>query len=121
MQLRSTSRNIRVRRLLAVSAAAAAVMIAPTACDYGAYGGGGTPAGTDFGDSGSGHVGHGSNTDVQSPVVVPVGNTVESTPEATPEEAAPAADTDSGAASSSGNPAEDPDPAPGSDPGADEA
>ena len=35
MQLHPTSRSRRVRRLLAVSAAAVAVMIAPTACDYG--------------------------------------------------------------------------------------
>ena len=35
MQLHPTSRPRRVRRLVAVSAAAVAVMIAPTACDYG--------------------------------------------------------------------------------------
>ena len=35
MQLHPTSRPRRVRRLIAVSAAAVAVMIAPTACDYG--------------------------------------------------------------------------------------
>jgi len=35
MQLHPTSRSRRVRRLLAVSAAAVAVMIAPTACNYG--------------------------------------------------------------------------------------
>src|SRR3954449_10667057 len=40
MQLPTASRHTRVRRLLAVSAAAVAVMIAPTACDYGGYSGG---------------------------------------------------------------------------------
>ena len=39
MHLSTTSRPTRVRRLLAISAAAVAVMIGPTACDYGVAGG----------------------------------------------------------------------------------
>ena len=85
MQLTSTSRTARVRRVLAATAAAAAVIIGPTACDYGAFGGGSTD--TSFGDSGTGHVNH-SGVDHaghgQQPVVVPVGNTVDATPEADP-------------------------------------
>ena len=67
MQLHPTSRPRRVRRLIAISAAAVAVMIAPTACDYGGSGN----------YSGAGHAdGHGAQ-----PTVVPVGNTVNATPE----------------------------------------
>jgi hypothetical protein len=75
MQLPSASRPTRVRRLLAVSAAAVAVMIAPTACDYGGYGSGAQSG--DMGDSGGmPGMDHGANNP-QSPVVVPVGNTRE--------------------------------------------
>jgi hypothetical protein len=76
MQLRSASRPTRVRRLLAVSAAAAAVMIAPTACDYGGYGAGAHSG--DMGDMGDmPGMDHGSKNPAQDPVVVPVGNTKE--------------------------------------------
>lgn len=78
MQLHPTSRSRRVRRLLAVSAAAVAVMIAPTACTYGG------PGQMDM----SNHSGHmdGMNMDEpQEPQVVPVANKVPAT-------AAPAAD-----------------------------
>jgi hypothetical protein len=63
-------------------------MIAPTACDYGAYGGG-SSAGHDMNDMnmpGMDHSG-GAQNPAQQPQVVPVGNTVEST-------ADPAADSD---------------------------
>jgi hypothetical protein len=64
-----TSRPRRVRRVIAISAAAVAVMIAPTACDYGG------PAQMDM----TGHSGHmdGMNMDepTQEHQVVPVGNT----------------------------------------------
>jgi hypothetical protein len=69
-----TSRPRRVRRVIAISAAAVAVMIAPTACDYGG------PAQMDM----TGHSGHmdGMNMDepVQEHQVVQVGNTRSSTP-----------------------------------------
>ena len=39
MHLSPTSRSTRVRHLLAISAAAVAVMVGPTACDYGVAGG----------------------------------------------------------------------------------
>jgi hypothetical protein len=84
MHLPSTSRPTRVRRLLAVSAAAAAVMIAPTACDYGGYGNGSSAGNTKMGDMGDmpgmDHHGGARNPE-QQPVVVPVGNTVQATPE----------------------------------------
>jgi hypothetical protein len=86
MQLTSTSRTARVRRVLAATAAAAAVIIGPTACDYGAFGGGSTD--TSFGDSGTGHVDHSGVEHAghgQQPVVVPVGNTVDATPDADPD------------------------------------
>ncbi len=75
MHLSATSRPARVRRVLAISAAAVAVMIAPTACDYGGFGAGSSPADTMDHVPGMDHGGHGD----QQPVVVPVGNTVEST------------------------------------------
>jgi hypothetical protein len=63
MHLSSSSRPARVRRLLAVSAAAVAVMIGPTACEGGALG------------SGSASGGSGKQTDAeQTAVIVPVGN-----------------------------------------------
>lgn len=69
-----TSRPRRVRRVIAISAAAVAVMIAPTACDYGG------PAQMDM----TGHSGHmdGMNMDepVQEHQVVQVGSTRSSTP-----------------------------------------
>ena len=81
MHLSATSRPTRVRRLLAVSAAAVAVMIAPTACDYGGYGGG--SAAPDMGDMGDmPGMDHGARNPAQQPVVVPVGNIVTTTPEA---------------------------------------
>jgi len=77
-----TSRPRRVRRVIAISAAAVAVMIAPTACDYGG------PAQMDM----TGHSGHmdGMNMDepVQEHQVVQVGNTRSSAP--TTDEAAAA-------------------------------
>lgn len=86
MQLTSTSRTARVRRVLAATAAATAVIIGPTACDFSAYGAG-SATDASFGDSGNGHVNH-SGVDHaghgQSPVVVPVGNTVDATPDAEP-------------------------------------
>jgi hypothetical protein len=87
MHLSATSRPTRVRRLLAVSAAAVAVMIAPTACDYGGYGGG--SAAHDMGDMGDmPGMDHGARTPDQQPVVVPVGNIVTTTPEASADGAA---------------------------------
>ena len=69
-----TSRPRRVRRVIAISAAAVAVMIAPTACDYGG------PAQMDM----TGHSGHMDGMDMDAPVqehqVVQVGNTRSSTP-----------------------------------------
>ena len=84
MLLSATSRPTRVRRLLAVSAAAVAVMIAPTAGDYGGYGSG-SAAQLDTGDTSS--TNHGARNPDQQPVVVPVGNTVETTPSASAESA----------------------------------
>ncbi len=75
MHLSATSRPARVRRVLAISAAAVAVMIAPTACDYGGFGAGSSSADTMGDMPGMDHGGH----DERQPVVVPVGNTVEST------------------------------------------
>ena len=74
MQLHPTSRPRRVRRLIAVSAAAVAVMIAPTACDYGGAAQLDLPT----------HAGHtdGMNMDPQEHDVVPVGQTVTTTPSA---------------------------------------
>src|ERR1700760_772152 len=72
MQLPTASRHTRVRRLLAVSAAAVAVMIAPTACDYGGFNGGSSShdMNGDLGDMpGMNHDNSGQ------PVVVPVANT----------------------------------------------
>jgi hypothetical protein len=98
MQLPPASRPARVRRLLAISAAAGLVIIAPTACDYGSYGGGGpAPAsvdtgGADYGDAGYGSSGHTGHSDtVRSDAVVPVGATIESTAEAAADPAADAA------------------------------
>ena len=73
MQLHPTSRPRRVRRLIAVSAAAVAVMIAPTACDYGGAAQLDLPT----------HAGHtdGMNMDPQEHDVVPVGQTVTTTPD----------------------------------------
>jgi hypothetical protein len=80
MQLPTASRTTRVRRLVAVSAAAVAVMIAPTACDFGGYGGGASSHNmndmNDMGDMPG--MDHGSP---QHQEVVPVGNTVRSTPD----------------------------------------
>jgi hypothetical protein len=86
MHLSATSRPTRVRRLLAVSAAAVAVMIAPTACDYGGYGGGSSSKIGDMGDMPG--MDHGARNPAQQPVVVPVGNTVTSTPEPSADESA---------------------------------
>jgi len=74
MQLHPTSRPRRVRRLIAVSAAAVAVMIAPTACDYGGAAQLDLPT----------HAGHtdGMNMEPQEHAVVPVGQTVTTTPSA---------------------------------------
>jgi hypothetical protein len=75
MHLSATSRPTRVRRLLAVSAAAVAVMIAPTACDYGGYSGGSSSK--DMGDMGNmPGMDHGAQNP-QHPVVVPVANTAD--------------------------------------------
>jgi hypothetical protein len=76
MQLPTASRHTRVRRLLAVSAAAVAVMIAPTACDYGGYGGGSSS------DQNTDDMGNMPGMDHGSPQhqqVVPVANTRQST------------------------------------------
>ncbi|MDT0348198.1 hypothetical protein [Pseudonocardia charpentierae] len=77
-----TSRPRRVRRVIAISAAAVAVMIAPTACDYGG------PAQMDM----TGHSGHMDGMNMDAPVqehqVVQVGSTRSSTP--TTDEAAAA-------------------------------
>lgn len=78
MQLHPTSRSRRVRRLLAVSAAAVAVMIAPTACTYGG------PAQMDMPNH-SGHMDGMNMDEPQEHQVVPVANQVPAT-------AAPAAD-----------------------------
>ena len=87
MQLHPTSRSRRVRRLLAVSAAAVAVMIAPTACNYGGAAQMDMPT----------HSGHMDGMNMDDPAqpgapeehqVVPVANQVPATP-------APAADDDS--------------------------
>ena len=77
MQLHPISRPRRVRRVLAVSAAAVAVMIAPTACDYGG------PAQVELPTHSGGHM-DGMNMDDtgQTHQVVPVGNTVTATSEA---------------------------------------
>ncbi len=86
MQLHPTSRSRRVRRLLAVSAAAVAVMIAPTACNYGGAAQMDMPT----------HSGHMDGMNMDDPAqpgapeehqVVPVANQVPAT-------AAPAADDD---------------------------
>jgi len=78
MQLHPTSRSRRVRRLLAVSAAAVAVMIAPTACNYGG------PAQMDM----PSHSGHMDGMNMDDPAqpgapeehrVVPVANQVPAT------------------------------------------
>lgn len=74
MQLHPTSRTRRVRRLITVSAAAVAVMIAPTASDYGGA------ARLDL-PSHAGHTDGMNMDDPQQHEVVPVGNTVTSTPE----------------------------------------
>ena len=87
MQLHPTSRSRRVRRLLAVSAAAVAVMIAPTACNYGGAAQMDMPT----------HSGHMDGMNMDDPAqpgepeehqVVPVANQLPAT-------AAPAADDDS--------------------------
>jgi hypothetical protein len=74
MHLSPTSRPSRARRLIAISAAAVAVMIAPTACDYGGYGNGSSANDMrDMGDMGNmPGMDHGAE---QQPVVVPVANT----------------------------------------------
>lgn len=81
MQLHPTSRPRRVRRLIAVSAAAVAVMIAPTACDYGGAAQLDLPT----------HAGHHDGMDMDAPVqeheVVPVGNTASTSPAADSAEA----------------------------------
>jgi hypothetical protein len=70
MHLSLSSRPTRVRRLLAVSAAAVAVMIGPTACEGGALG-----YGSASGGAGSGTGGNGQQTGgEQTAVIVPVGN-----------------------------------------------
>jgi hypothetical protein len=72
MQLSPASRHTRVRRLLAISAAAVAVMVGPTACDYGVTGGlhgNGSSSGDMPG------MDHGTDNAGQQPVVVPVANT----------------------------------------------
>jgi hypothetical protein len=69
-------------------------MIAPTACDYGAYGGG-SSAGHDMNDMnmpGMDHSG-GAQNPAQQPQVVPVGNTVESTADPAADSGATAATT----------------------------
>ena len=71
MHLPAASRSTRVRRLLAVSAAAAFVMIGPTACDYGAYSGG----------SSDGYAAGGQAESSSGDNVVPVGNSSPSTEE----------------------------------------
>jgi hypothetical protein len=71
MHLPAASRPTRVRRLLAVSAAAAFVMIGPTACDYGAYSGG----------SSDGYAAGGQAESSSGDNVVPVGNSSPSTEE----------------------------------------
>jgi hypothetical protein len=71
MHLPAASRPTRVRRLLAVSAAAAFVMIGPTACDYGAYSGG----------SSDGYAAGGQAESSDGDNVVPVGNSSPSTEE----------------------------------------
>ncbi len=73
MQLHPTSRPRRVRRLIAVSAAAVAVMIAPTACDYGGAAQLDLPT----------HAGHhdGMNMDPQEHESCPSRQTATSTPE----------------------------------------
>lgn len=84
MHLSSASRPTRVRRLLAVSAAAVAVMIGPTACDYGTYGTSGTSGGGSSSSGDTDNMGDmpGMDHGRGQPVVVPVGNTVRTTPEA---------------------------------------
>ena len=76
MQLHPTSRPRRVRRLIAVSAAAVAVMIAPTACDYGGAAQLDLPT----------HPGHTDGMNMDDPAqeheVVPVAQTATSTPSA---------------------------------------
>jgi hypothetical protein len=67
MQLSTASRPTRVRRLLAISAAAVAVMVGPTACDYGVTGG--------LHGTGSSNVNHDGENANSDPVVVPVANT----------------------------------------------
>ena len=71
MHLPAASRPTRVRRLLAVSAAAAFVMIGPTACDYGTYSGG----------SSDGYAAGGQAESSSGDNVVPVGNSSPSTEE----------------------------------------
>jgi len=72
MHLSPASRHTRVRRLLAISAAAVAVMVGPTACDYGVTGGlHGT--GSSSGDMPG--MDHGTDKAGQQPVIVPVANT----------------------------------------------
>ncbi|MDF3050375.1 MAG: hypothetical protein K0R87_2013 [Pseudonocardia sp.] len=71
MHLPAASRPTRVRRLLAVSAAAAFVMIGPTACDYGTYSGG----------SSDGYAAGGQAESSSGGNVVPVGNSSPSTEE----------------------------------------
>jgi hypothetical protein len=71
MHLPAASRPTRVRRLLAVSAAAAFVVIGPTACDYGAYSGG----------SSDGYAAGGQAESSSGDNVVPVGNSSPSTEE----------------------------------------
>ncbi len=98
MQLHPTSRSRRVRRLLAISAAAVAVMIAPTACNYGG------PAQMDM----PGHSGHMDGMNMDDPAqpgepeehqVVPVANQVPAT--AAPEADDAAATTTSATAARS--------------------
>jgi hypothetical protein len=90
MQLPTASRTTRVRRLMAISAAAVAVMIAPTACDFGGYGGGASSHDTnDMNDTGD--MGNMPGMDHGSPQhqeVIPVGNTVQSTPDPSADDAA---------------------------------
>jgi hypothetical protein len=78
--MRSTSshRAARIRRALTTSAAAVAVVLAPTACDYAA----GSPApdapqvpATDDGYGSGGGYGYGAGHDHGAPVVVPVAST----------------------------------------------
>jgi hypothetical protein len=91
MQL-PTTRQIRVRRVLAVSAAALAVMVAPTACDYGAFGG--SHSGDSFGGR-PGHSGHSGATPTTS--VVPVADTDSAAPTTTTDAAATTTTTTTGA------------------------